>query len=984
MKTLQLKAVLLGAITIIAFNGQSQNLQKEINSFLSEEMSELGLSKNDIKDWVITSQHDSKEFGITYVYTNQQYQGIDIHNAVNNYMVKDGEIYLTGDRFERDIESRINTTDAVLTEIQAIQFASKQLGIGDPSALSIEVVDDEESTYTESSLSRVAIPVKAVYVETENGDIRLAWDMSLEIPNGDHYWSVRIDAVTGELINKNDWIVSCSFESEGSCSVAHTHTNNVEQMVAAPAPPPGTDAYNVFAIPIESPNHGSISLVTGPSSPVASPFGWHDTDGVAGEEYTITRGNNVYASEDSNDDNNPGYAPDGGPTLNFNFPFDPNQPGPGFWDPAITNLFYMNNVIHDVLYRYGFDEASGNFQENNYGAGGQNSDGVNADAQDGSGMNNANFGTPPDGQNPRMQMYLWGAAGTPHALEINTPVAFAGIYPGRPALIGTPIPLGGITGDMVIYDDGVPDEYDACEPAINAAALNGNIAIIRRSGNCDYVAQVVAAEAAGAIAVIVVNTSAGMATMSGNDPGIGIPAIMITMVDGEAFIAEIEANGSMNGTVGDYGPFDYDSDLDNGIISHEYGHGVSNRLTGGGSNTNCLGNDEQMGEGWSDYMALMMTMEPGDQGTDIRGIGTYAVGEPVNGPGIRPAPYSTDWLVNGYTYGSTNNVNGISQPHGIGFVWCTMLWDLTWRLIDVYGYDPDLYNGNGGNNIAMHLVMNGMKIQPCNPGFVDGRDAILAADQMLYGAANQCIIWEVFASRGLGFSADQGDPDDRTDQVGAFDLPGPIDHTTTATYCEEYTWAENGVTYTQSGTYTAPFVPQFGCDSVATLYLTITPTVSTSVYYLDPVTLQANAENATYQWYTCAGGQLTGAIPGETNQILNVTTNGLYAVVVTQGNCSDTSNCLYVNQAGLDEQGLAEMINVYPNPTSGSVSIDFNKQQYAEVEVKVSNAVGQIVQTSTYYNTDVCELEITNEPGIYFVEITADNSATTIKVIKQD
>jgi len=165
MKIIQLKAVLLGAIVIMAFNGNSQSIQKEINSYLSKEMNDLGLSKSDIKDWVITSQNEAKEFGITYVYTNQQYLGIEIYNAINNYLIKDGKILLTGDRFERNIESRINTTDPVLSETQAIQFASKQLGIGDPSALTIETVVNEVSTYTESSLSRVAIPVKLVYAK---------------------------------------------------------------------------------------------------------------------------------------------------------------------------------------------------------------------------------------------------------------------------------------------------------------------------------------------------------------------------------------------------------------------------------------------------------------------------------------------------------------------------------------------------------------------------------------------------------------------------------------------------------------------------------------------------------------------------------------------------------------------------------------------------------------------------------------------------
>jgi extracellular elastinolytic metalloproteinase len=74
---------------------------------------------------------------------------------------------------------------------------------------------------------------------------------------------------------------------------------------------------------------------------------------------------------------------------------------------AVTNLFYMNNFAHDWLYAFGFNEASGNFQENNFGLGGLGSDSVNAEAQDYSGFNNANFATPLDGSNPRMQMYLW-------------------------------------------------------------------------------------------------------------------------------------------------------------------------------------------------------------------------------------------------------------------------------------------------------------------------------------------------------------------------------------------------------------------------------------------------------------------------------------------------------------------------------------------------------------------------------------------------
>ena len=113
------------------------------------------------------------------------------------------------------------------------------------------------------------------------------------------------------------------------------------------------------------------------------------------------------------------------------------------------------------------------------------------------------------------------------------------------------------------------------------------------------------------------------------------------------------------------------------------------------------------------------------------------------------------------------------RPHGIGYVWNTMLWEVYWNLVDRYGYNANVYDGwnTGGNNLALQLVMDGMKFQPCSPGFVDGRNAILAADRALTAGVNQCEIWRGFAKRGLGVSANQGLSTSRTDGVQAFDLP---------------------------------------------------------------------------------------------------------------------------------------------------------------------------------------------------------------------
>src|SRR5690606_23415025 len=149
--------------------------------------------------------------------------------------------------------------------------------------------------------------------------------------------------------------------------------------------------------------------------------------------------------------------------------------------------------------------------------------------------------------------------------------------------------------------------------------------------------------------------------------------------------------------------------FDNGIVTHEYVHGLSIRLTGGSATSYCLINDEQMGEGWSDWYALMLTMNMEANNPVFRPMGTFASSDPIDGNGIRPVPYDTSFAVNNYTYANIGSP-GISQPHGVGFIWSTMLWDLTWAFINEYGYDSDITNGTGGNNMILQLVTDGLKI----------------------------------------------------------------------------------------------------------------------------------------------------------------------------------------------------------------------------------------------------------------------------------
>ena len=133
-----------------------------------------------------------------------------------------------------------------------------------------------------------------------------------------------------------------------------------------------------------------------------------------------------------------------------------------------------------------------------------------------------------------------------------------------------------------------------------------------------------------------------------------IPVIMTNLADGDAIITAIEGGEVIEASI--VQPEDFvllDGSLDNGVVTHEYGHGISKRLTSGASNTNCLNNSESMDEGTSDYYGYMFTMREGDISTDAKGHATYANGQDITGPGNRVRRYTTDFEVNNLTYGNT-------------------------------------------------------------------------------------------------------------------------------------------------------------------------------------------------------------------------------------------------------------------------------------------------------------------------------------------
>jgi hypothetical protein len=689
----------------------------------------LGLTARDIAETVVTTQRTSPLNGVSYVSFQQQLGGIDVFAGVLKVNIgRDGKVLDVVNRFVPDLASRVTAREPKISAADAVGAAAVALGLGRPKLEPKETLGgpSRHVVFGPSAVSKRDIPVRLVYLRRGSGPVRLAWDLPIETDQ-EHYWQIQVDAVTGQVLQRRNYVLNHS--------------------------------YRVYAIPAESPNHvlplppaDGRTLVANPENSQTSPLGWVTPGG------TTTDGPNVQAQTDLDANNafTPGtdVKPSGSglPTgLVFDFPIDLTKSAATYREAVVTNLFYWNNVLHDVHELYGFDEANFNFEHN---------DPVLADAQDGSGTNNANMLTLPDGVPPRMQMFIW----TPPAeLVVNSP--FSATYKAGTAGFGQPLNEAGVTGDLVLVNDGAGTATDACEPPPWVSDVTGKIALLDR-GTCEFGTKMLHAQQAGAIAAVMVNIQSDepVSMGPGADGGqVTIPSVSIGNANGDTIKASIAQGSTVNVTMRSGTQPARDSDLDNAVITHEYGHGVSNRLTGDGVQVPlCLSGDQQAGEGWSDWWGLAFTQATGTEAPGGRGIGTYLIFQGTNGPGIRPFRYSTDMSINPQTYGDLTE-GTLSVPHGVGTVWATAVWDMYWALVRGvpelglagHGFEPDIYqfDSRKGNTLALQLVMDGLKLQGCTPNMLDARDAILLADQENNGGANQCHIWWAFARRGMGVNA---------------------------------------------------------------------------------------------------------------------------------------------------------------------------------------------------------------------------------------
>lgn len=198
-----------------------------------------------------------------------------------------------------------------------------------------------------------------------------------------------------------------------------------------------------------------------------------------------------------------------------------------------------------------------------------------------------------------------------------------------------------------------------------------------------------------------------------------------------------------------------DSSFDNGIIAHEWGHFIQNRLVGNGSGLNTI-QSRALGEGWSDVHSLIFLVKEAHR--ELAGNAEfqvpYATSTYVGNfeTGIRRFPYTPDLTINPLMFEDINfgtkpdeNSRETGGVHDAGEVWATALWDLYVNFLTTYDFQE------AEKRFITYLV-NGYKMTPISPTFTEARDAILAAiyatDKEDYRQA-----LAVFARRGMGIDA---------------------------------------------------------------------------------------------------------------------------------------------------------------------------------------------------------------------------------------
>ncbi len=424
-----LKLIAILTFAVMSQTALAQDVQENQKalSLIKNNAAAIGLSPQDIADSRITDTYVDALTGNTLVYVQQTYQGIDVDKMIQVLAFKNGKLVsVSGKRFDLFFGKFPVTTQqrkAAVSSIgpqAAIQAAAQHLNLSMPSLPKRRYATDQDFSksinFGDMGIAKKNVTARQLWIPQKSFEkIKLVWEVNLSPKKSTDNWRIIVDATTGSVIKKenytrydtwykiekedetlgqpyNDTSFKKKSDHKDDYKDDHKkdekddHGNNDKDNRASVS-------YRVVPFPLEAPNFQkhAIELVSdpwrlSPHGSGATPFIWN-SDGS--KRYKFTRGNNVLAQEDVDGDGLGKTAIGAKKKKNKNdlfFDYAPDftrQPtdsiNQGF---AITNLFYWNNIMHDLSYQYGFDEASGNFQQNNLHRGGEDSDFVDDNAQD--------------------------------------------------------------------------------------------------------------------------------------------------------------------------------------------------------------------------------------------------------------------------------------------------------------------------------------------------------------------------------------------------------------------------------------------------------------------------------------------------------------------------------------------------------------------------------------------------------------------------
>lgn len=275
--------------------------------------------------------------------------------------------------------------------------------------------------------------------------------------------------------------------------------------------------------------------------------------------------------------------------------------------------------------------------------------------------------------------------------------------------------------------------------------------------------------------------------------------------------------------------------------------------------------------------------------------------------------------------------------------------------------------------VIYYLRDNSTNAVISGPAFGNGSPITLGT-----GIVNTTTTFQVYAQSALDST---GCNTIMSDLITVTILPGAssID---AQTACNSFTWMD-GNTYsssTNSPAYVINGGAANGCDSIITLNLTIN-SVSVITTTTSGNVITANNGNATYVWLNCDSN--FAVIPGETNASYAATSDGNYAVALTENGCTDTSACVNMLGTPIIQNSFSNTFTVYPNPVVNDVLIHF-ESTVSKLDYSLSNSAGQLVKSGTLNNSRELQLTLTVAPGIYFLELHgAAGEIAMIRLVKQ-